>query len=351
MGAITFSGFGDGISDPANQTISMNSLTYLVSNNTIRTESTYISGGYDSLGNQYTTRPVAITDVSVRVGRNGGSTSFIALRPLFKTSLLGFPAVNATTAINMADLSPAQDITLSTESTYIYPAFANGATIYYGFEGVSGSGTIEYGSGGGNNSIYYQLQSGSTITTISELAGSDKLSGGFTQASIPSSPGNPNALSVTDISANIIWSAPTDDGMQSPAAYSASNINGYRINYRNSGSENWKVLVANTGSNALFKVVQELTPSTYYEIQVAALNDVTDAHNSSYGSITAHVGSRSITHPFTTAVSTNDVKVWDGSGFKKGRVKIWNGSSWLEYPNISVKTWNGTAFEDAALDS
>jgi hypothetical protein len=351
MGAVTTS-LGSGLTDPADQTISMNASTALVSNVVLSTTSTYVSGGYDSLGNQYTTRPVAVTDISVRVGRNSSNPAFIALRPLFKTSLTGIPAVNATTSVNMSTLSVGQDITLSTESAYRYKAFANSSTVYYGFEGTSGSGTIEYGRGGSANAIYSQVQVNSTTyTTMEEISGSDKLSGSITQASIPSSPGNPNALSVTDISANIIWSAPTDDGMQDPAAYSASNINGYRINYRNSGSENWKVLVANTGSNALFKVVFGLVSSTYYEIQVAALNDVTDAHNSTYSNITAHVGSRSITYPFTTAVSTNDIRVWIGSEFKKGIVKVWDGSAWLQYPNISIKTWNGTAFEDAALDS
>lgn len=357
MGAITTS-LGSGLTDVSDQTISMNSITYLVSNVVLSTTSTYVSGGYDSLGNQYTTRPVAVTDVSVRVGRNGTNPASISLRPLFKTSLTGFPAVNATAAVLMTNLPFGEDITLSTESTYIYKAFANSSTVYYGFEGVSGSGTIEYGRGGGANAIYYQVVSGSTVATLSELSGSDKLSGSITQASIPSTPGNPNALSVTDTSANIIWSAPTDDGMQNPAAYTGTNINGYRINYRNSGSENWKVLVANTGSNALFRVVPGLSPSTYYEVQIAALNDVTDAHNSTYSSITAHVGSRSITYPFTTAASTNDVRVWTGSEFKKGIIRIWSGSEWIEsdpypaYPYvIEARVWDGSYFKEVRLDT
>lgn len=349
MGAVT-SSLGGGLGDSADLTISMNSISSLVSNVTLSTTSTYVSGGYDSLGNQYTTRPIAVTDVSVRVGSVAGSSANVGLRPIFKTSISTIPAVNSTAIYYSAGNAP--DSTLSTESTYTYPAFANSSTVYYGFEGVSGSGVIEYGRGGSANAIYYQVLSGTgTVTTLEELSGTDKLSGSITQSSIPSAPGNLNASNVTDTVANITWTAPADDGMQSPAAYTVTNINGYRINYRNSISENWKVLVANTGSSSLSATLTELNPSTYYEIQIAALNKVTDAHNTSYSSITAHVGVRSATYSFTTAESNHKVKVWTGSEFKKGIVKIWNGSAFLQYPNITAKVWSGTAFKDVPFES
>ena len=230
MGAVT-SSLGGGLGDSADLTISMNSISSLVSNVTLSTTSTYVSGGYDSLGNQYTTRPIAVTDVSVRVGSVAGSSANVGLRPIFKTSISTIPAVNSTAIYYSAGNAP--DSTLSTESTYTYPAFANSSTVYYGFEGVSGSGVIEYGRGGSANAIYYQVLSGTgTVTTLEELSGTDKLSGSITQSSIPSAPGNLNASNVTDTVANITWTAPADDGMQSPAAYTVTNINGYRINYK-----------------------------------------------------------------------------------------------------------------------
>jgi hypothetical protein len=347
MGAITES-VGNGINDAADVTLTLRVGEDILSPYTINSSSTYVSGGFDSLGNAYTARPIGITDVTVRVGTSGGSSN-VGIRPAFKTSLSGkSPSrVNSTVVAYTGmflTLYGNPDASVSTEPTYVYPAFTSDAG-YYGFRGFGLSGSMQYGRGGnGFVESVYQLIS-STLTSA------DRLSGNVTQASIPGPVRTPNALSITDTSANIIWSAPIDDGMQSPAAYSASNIKGYRINYRNSGAENWKVLVANTGSSSTSRVVPGLSPSTYYEIQVAALNAVTDAHNSSYANITAHVGERSITHPFTTAVSTNDIRVWTGTEFKKGIVKIWNGSAWLEYPNITAKVWNGTAFEDVTLDS
>jgi hypothetical protein len=352
MGAVTTS-IGGGPSTAADQTISMNSITSLVSNVVLSTTSTYVSGGFDSIGNSYITRPVAVIDVSVPVGRNGSSTSSITLRPFFKTSQNGVPGKDSTVSVDMNSLSPGQDIILSTESTYAYPAFANSSTVYFGFEGVSGSGIIEYGRGGSANAIYYQvLTSPNTTSTLDELGGSDKLEGSITQASIPSAPGSFSFSSPpTDKTIYLQWNPPADDGMQSPAAYSASNIKGYRINYRNDPEENWKVLVANTGSNATTATVGGLSPSTYYELQFAALNAVTDAHNTNYSSITAHVGARGPAQSFTTAVSTNDVGIWTGTELKKSIIKIWDGAAWIQYPNVRAKVWNGTAFQNLVLDS
>jgi hypothetical protein len=345
MGAITTS-LGSGLGDAAGRTLTISSGEDVLSPYTINSSSTYVSGGFDSLGNSYTLRPIGITDVTVRVGRSGSNPTSVTIRPTFKTNLSGKVSsrVNSIASVNFSFLGVGQDISLSTESEYVYPLFTNDQG-FYGFRGVAGSAPMEYGGGGTGfiQSIYQLIPS--TITN------SDSISGSITQASIPSAPSNPNALSITDISANITWSAPTDDGVQSPAAYSASNIKGYRINYRNSTSENWKVLVANTGSSTLSRVVTGLSPSTYYEIQVAALNSVTDAHNSSYANITAHVGSRSVTKTFTTAVSTNDARIWTGSEFKKSIIKIWDGAAWIEYPNVRAKVWDGTAFKDLTLDS
>jgi len=333
MGAITES-VGGGLLDAANQSITLTTTAEVLSSYSINSSSTYVSGGFDSLGNSYTTRPIGITDITLVIGRSGSAN--VGIRPAFKTSI----STNSTSIVNSSVIAytgllpVGGDSVVSTESTYVYPAFTGGPG-YYGFRALS-SGAMEYGSGGSGSIIV--IYNGGTST----LSSSQRLSGTITQASIPSPPLNPNVLNITDTTATITWSAPTDDGMQSPPAYSAANIKGYRINYRNSSSENWKVLVANTGSNTLSTAVNGLSPSTYYEIEVAALNAVTDAHTSGYTSITAHVGSRSVTKTFTTAVSTNNVRIWDGSEFKKSIIKIWDGSSWIQYPFVRAKVWDGT---------
>jgi hypothetical protein len=330
---------GGGFGDPADTTF--NNLTAgedVFSNITLSTTSTLISGGFDSLGNSYTVKPIAISNVTVIVRKYQSANT--GVRPIFKTSFTGNPAVNSTVIVFTGPANNS-DFLLSTESLYLYPVFTD-SSAYYGFEQVEVGTQIQIASGGTR---------GNTYRGTTKIDGANKLSGSVTQVSIPSLPGNVNSSSVTDTTANITWTAPADDGIQSPTAYSAANIKGYRINYRNSSLENWKVLVANTGSNALFRVVSGLTPSTYYEVQVAALNSVTDAHNIDYTSITAHVGSRSVTHSFNTIASTNNIKVWDGTAFKKSIIKIWDGAAWIQYPNVRAKVWDGTVFKDLALDS
>jgi len=335
MGAVTTS-LGDGTGDAANQTFTLRATEDILSSYTVSSSSTYVSGGFDSLGNSYTTKPIGITNVSVVIGRSGSAN--VGVRPAFKTTLSGkTPSrVNSTVTAYTGLISVGGDQLLSTESTYVYPLFINDNEGYYGLKVIT-SGPIEYGRGGTGDiySVYQLIQS--TVTSA------DKLSGSVTQASIPSAPtGNINASTGFDTKSTITWGPPLDDGMQSPPAYSASNIKGYRINYRNSSSENWKVLVANTGSNALSTLVTGLSPSTYYEIQVAALNAITDAHNTNYSSITAHVGVRSSTYSFTTVASTNNAKIWTGSEFKNSIIKIWNGSGWIQYPFVRAKVWDGT---------
>jgi hypothetical protein len=358
MGAVTNSGLGDGLGDSANQSLTLRIAEDILSdyNLTNNTLSTYVSGGFDSLGNAYTSRPIGIIDVTVRVGRSGSAN--VGITPIFKTSLSGnSPSrVNSTTILYTSSLPVSGDTSLSTEPEYVYPLLTSDLG-YYGFRGVSPSGVMEYGSGGRDYiySVYQLIQS-----TINSGA---RISGSITRASIPSAPGSFYFTSIpTDTTIYLAWNPPADDGMQNPAAYSASNIKGYRINYRNDPEENWKVLVANTGSNATTATVTGLSASTYYELQFAALNVVTDEHNRKafytgnespfdYSSITAHVGVRGPAQSFTTAVSTNDAKIWNGSAFKKSIIKIWDGAAWIQYPNVRAKVWNGTAFQNLVLDS
>lgn len=210
-----------------------------------------------------------------------------------------------------------------------------GTTYYYGVRGQDNTGGNFFYAKGGSGKI---IKDGTTVTTA------DELSGDILVWSIPSAPGTPTASNITSTSLTLTWTAPADDGVQeSPGAYSAANIRGYRINYRVTGTSAWSVLVANTGSNALSRTITSgLNRNTSYDFQVAALNIVTDAHNTDYSSITAHVGARSGTRTATTL--SGGPKVWNGTGWSQSELKVWTGSGWTT--GAQTKVWNGSGWSN-----
>lgn len=332
---------GGGLSDTANQSTSFTSSTDMLSNVLIASSGTYVSGGYDSLGVPYNLRPITIFDISVRVGKNGTQT--VLVRPQISALANGISSVPGTTTYSTAGLGPGDTITISTQSGFKYNAFV-GNNYYYGFEGTgSFAGTsILYANGGTSGSIYKD--------GIGGVSSSTKLSGSITYDSIPNAPTN-LALTgaATDTTATISWTAPTDDGGDN------SVITGYRINYKVIGAAipRWSVLVGNTGSTATSRQLTGLAPSTNYEVEVAALNTVTDSFNSgnlTYPNISAHVGVTSSALNFTTAQSTHNLRVFADGTYKKATIKIWDGSQWIGYPNINIKVWDGTQFKDSALE-
>lgn len=319
---------GDGLSDNGTSWFTSATDDYIISDVTTSNTGTYVSGGFDSLGNDYTSRPILIVDVTVRAGGNaislGGPVSTGRYQALISTQDDGTP----NTRSGGAETPGATTESISTDGNFKYKAFSN-TKYYYGFQELGTGSSIVYGRGGSSGSIW---QNGTLRQSNS------RISGRITQSSIPNAPTNfaVNVSSITPTGMQFTWTAPTDDGGDS------CTINGYRINYKANSASLWSVLVANTGSTATSATVTGLSPSTSYDFQVAALNDVTDLHNSSdYSSITAHVGVRSSTVTATT-IADHQLKVWvvpEGGG--PGQFKT--------VANTNVSVWTGTEFKNVKL--
>ncbi len=338
---------GDGTDDTGTSWFTSATDDYIISDVTTSNTGTYVSGGFDSLGNPYTSKPILIVDVTVRVGGNatslGGPVSNGSYQPLLSTQSDGTPSSTAGGNVTPGGSTVSAD----TDSNFQFAAFTN-TKYYYGFRERGVGGNIVYGRGGSSGSIW---QNGTLRQSNS------RISGRIVQNSIPNEPTNfaVNVASITPTGMQFTWTAPTDNGGAS------SSIKGYRINYKANSASLWSVLVANTGSTSTSATVTGLSPSTNYDFQVAALNDATDLHNSSdYSSITAHVGVRSSTVTVST-IADHQLKVWvvpegGGSGeFKKGVVKVWvvpeggGPGQFKTVANTNVSVWTGTEFKNVKL--
>lgn len=323
---------GDGLSDSGTAYLLSAIDDYVTSDFTVSSGGTYTSGGFDSLGNAYTSKPVMITDVSVRVGGSfDGYTSSGRYQPLISSQKDGTPSTKSG-----GNTTPGSStVTATTDGNFKYAAFV-GTTYYYGFEELGVGNTIVFGRGGSSGTIY---RNGTTTFSSSRISGS------ITQDSIPNEPTSfaVNSASITPTSMQFTWVAPTDDGG------SSCTIKGYRINYKTNSSSTWSVLIANTGSNATTATVTGLSPSTSYDFEIAALNETTDLHNNSdYSSITSHVGVRSSTVSANT-ISDHQIKVFVGGEFKNGIVKVWDGTEFKTVANANVSLWTGSAFKNVKL--
>jgi len=292
---------------------------------------TAVSGAFDSTGTTASSaRPARVNRLRLRLG--GTYTTKVGNA---KTELQLATSKDGSGGYNLGS-THTQTGTTSTSSTGVVSwAIDANDTYYYGARGVSGTGSTFVFARGGTGDIYLNG------TAQSAFAG-DSLSGDIQVQSIPSAPGAPSASSIGTTSLTLTWTAPADDGMQDPAAYTASKISGYRINYKANSASAWSVLVANTGSNALSATVTGLGRNTAYDFQVAALNEVTDAHNTNYSSITAHVGVRSSTGVATTLAG--GPKVWNGTTWSTSELKVWNGTTWTT--GATTKVWNGTGWSN-----
>jgi len=258
-------GLGDGLGDTGTAWFSSAIDDYIISDVTTSNTGTYVSGGFDSLGNSYTSRPILIVDVTVRVGGtgSGGPTSTGSYQPLLSTQNDGTPSTRSG-----GNVTPGgSTVSASTDSNFEFAGFSN-TKYYYGFQERGVGSTIVYARGGTSGSIW---QNGTLAVS------SSRLSGRVTQSSIPNAPTSfaVNSASITPTGMQFTWTAPTDDGGDS------CSIKGYRINYKANTASLWSVLVANTGSITTSVTVGGLSPSTNYDFQVAALNDTTDLHNAS----------------------------------------------------------------------
>lgn len=324
---------GDGLSDTGTAFFTSSTSAYILSDVTTSNTGTYVSGGFDSLGNPYTSRPILIVDVTVRVGGVGfgGPTSTGSYQPLLSTQDDGTPSTRSG-----GNTTPGgTTVSATTSSDFQFAAFTN-TKYYYGFQERGVGSSIVHGRGGTSGTIWRN-----GVSTVSN----SRISGRVVQNSIPNEPTNflVNSASITPTSMQFTWTAPTDDGGGS------TEIKGYRINYKVNTASVWSVLVANTGSNATSATVTELSPSTSHDFQVAALNETTDLHNASdYSSITSHVGVRSSTVTAST-IADHQLKVFVGGEFKNGIVKVWSGSEFKNVANTNVSVWTGSAFVNVKL--
>ena len=338
---------GDGLGDPGRAYIGGGAAGVdVVSDVVIAANLAYTSGGFDSLGNAYTSKPVMIINVTVRVGGTttitigGTPTTFTNnsdVVPQIGPNNNGTSSTNGTTTYTSITSTTTS---VTTQAGFKYAAMT-GSTHYYGFELISGTGST----------IVFARDDGTAGTTWKDGTQSHEsgISGQITQSSIPN---EPTSLSTSLITANglrLAWTAPTDNGGTD------CSILGYRINYKLSTATRWSVLVANTGTTTTNATLANLTPETTYNFQVAAINQVTDLHNNRagvptvYNSITAHVGVRSATITATTDAD-HQLRVWDGTQFKKANVKVFDGTNFIEFANTTAKVWTGTAFVQVKLD-
>jgi len=294
---------------------------------------TNYSGAFDSTGiTGSTVRPARVSRLRLRLGGtySGYSGNADVILQL-ATDADGGGGYNDDTTYN-------QTGTTGNASTGTVDwAIDTATTYYYGARGTTGTGSVFFFARGGSGNVYKDGVS------VADFAG-DSLSGDIVFQTIPSAPGAPVASNEASTSLTLTWTAPTDDGIQAdPGGYSAGNINGYRINYRVTGTSAWSVLVANTGSNLLTtNITSGLNRNTSYDFQVAALNDVTDSHNTDYSLITAHVGVRSSTGTATTLAG--GPKVWNGTTMSQSEIKVWNGTSWVT--GGTMKVWNGSGWSN-----
>jgi hypothetical protein len=290
-------------------------------------ENSYLSGGYTSAGSNIPSviRAARVTNLQLRLGGtyagySGTADGFLQISTTTSGgSTFGGPiGLTATTqTYNSGTISH----NIDTELTY-----------YYGFLCSSGSGSnfLFARSGDGTGNTYKngtQTHSGS-------------ISGQAIYQTIPSKPQSISASNVSQNTFTLNWTAPADDGVQNPAAYSAANIRGYRIAYKANATTAWLVYgTGNTGSSALTASITGLSTGTKYDFQVSALNAVTESHNAPSTNISAIVGERSNILTLTTLTSAP--KVWNGSAWTATTLRVWNGTAWT---SADIKVWNGTAW-------
>lgn len=287
---------------------------------------TYLSGGYTGAGSNIasTVRAGRVTNLQLRLGGtytvSGTADGFLEI---------------STDAAGNGTIFGSQIGLTGTTQTYSTGTISHNidtaVNYFYGFDCVAGTGSnfVWARSGDGTGATYRdgtQSHSGS-------------MSGQLTYQTIPSKPQSISASNVSQNTFTLNWTAPADDGVQSPSAYSAANIRGYRIAYKANSATAWSVYTANTGSSALTASITGLTSGTKYDFEVSALNAVTQSHNASYASISAIVGEKSNTLTLTTLTSAP--KVWNGSAWTATTLKVWNGSAWT---NADIKVWNGSAW-------
>jgi hypothetical protein len=136
-----------------------------------------------------------------------------------------------------------------------------------------------------------------------------------TLATLPGAPTNVNAINVTDSTATVTWTAPSDNGGESGLTYDVQ----YATNSSFSG--------ATTQSSGN---LTGLTGGTLYYVRVRAKNS-------------AGAGPWSTTYSFST-LAEGGINVWTGSAWVNSPVYAYTGSAWVQ---CQVLVYNGTAWVPA----
>jgi hypothetical protein len=291
------------------------------------TPSTYLSGGYTGAGSNIASvvRAARVTNLQLRLGGTYSGVSGTAD---------GFLEISPDAAGNGTNYGSQIGLTGTTQ-TYSTGTISHNidtaVNYFYGFDCVPGTG--------GNFNFARSADGTGNTYKDGTQTHSGSISGQLIYQTIPSKPQSISSSNVLQTTLTLSWTAPADDGVQNPAAYSAANIRGYRVAYKANAATAWSVLVANTGSSALAYSVTGLSTGTKYDFQVSALNAVTESHNASYSSIGAIVGERS--NILTVTTLTSAPKVWNGTAWTTSTLRVWNGSAWV---NGDIKAWNGSAW-------
>lgn len=283
----------------------------------------YTSGGFAADGITASTLvPAAIEYIQLKLGNTGSNATVYIQLATAASGSGGYN--NSVKTFNSTTGTVFSTGTAQGNSTSPNWAINCDTTYYYGIYVTSGT-TIYFARGGTAGNIYINgtLQNGLNGTAAWS---NNRISGQVSQRSIASAPGTPTSSNTGFTSTTLTWTQPTDDGTAITAAWTDSNCNGWRINYRVTGTSAWipysatgKVTATYNGTSSYSYTVTGLEPGTSYDFQVAALTDTTDAHNTDYSSITAVVGVRS---------GTVTVKTLGG---------IWNGGTWMPINNATYR--------------
>ncbi len=174
---------------------------------------------------------------------------------------------NPPTNLAATPISPSQvDLSWTTPSNNGYPV-----TNYNVYRGTSGTGTFLVQIGNVTSYNDTSVTNGQkyfyTVTAVNSAGESlPSNEASATPATVPNSPTNLTATTVSPTQLNLSWTAPANNG--------GSTITGYMIERSIDNGTTWSTLVANTGSASTAYSDTGLASSTTYMYRVSAINPV-----------------------------------------------------------------------------
>ena len=267
----------------------------LVSDVNIATSAAVVHGGFAADGYTLNTTvyPINVVTLRTRVGGNttsvGGGVSNATMYNELATASSGAGGYNdsgntrVTTGTTVTHSTGSVDFNVLAGTTYYYGAYTTAGSL------------LCFARGGSSGNIYLNG------TASSSFAG-NRVSGDLTEDSVPNAPGISATTNITQTTATINWTAMTDSGQNTDDTYTAAQILGYNIVYREgtAATSAYTVWNGNTGSNVLSWGLSSLSQNTTYQFRVAGLNRTTNAIQTDYYLVTAQTGTRSSVIQFRT---------------------------------------------------